>query len=163
MVRHIGIPRLNSCLDAKDMDGSGDVLHGVFAQIGKTDRKLLGDMLANGGADADPAGLGKGFEPRRNVDAVAKNIVALYDHVAHVDPDAKADAATFIDVRIAALNSLLDDDGAAHRIDDRRELYEKAVARRLEDATLMLSDQRIDELPCGGPSARRASLPRRCP
>ena len=145
------------------MDGSGDVLHAVFAQIGKTDRKLLGDMLANGGADADPAGLGKGFEPRRNVDAVAKNVVALYDHVAHVDADAKADAATFIDVRIAALNSLLDDDGAAHRIDDRRELDEKAVARRLEDAALMLSDQRIDELPCGGPSARRASLPRRCP
>ena len=108
-------------------------------------------------------GSARASKSRRNVDAVAKNIVALYDHVAHVDADAKADAATFIDVRIAALNSLLDDDGAAHRIDDRRELDEKAIARRLEDAALMLSDQRIDELPCGGPSARRASLPRRCP
>ena len=97
----------------------------VFAEIGKSDRKLLGDMLAHGRADADSAGLGKGFEARGNIDAVAKNVVALYDHITHVDANAKADAATFIDVGIAALNSLLDDDGATHRIDDRRELYEK--------------------------------------
>ena len=38
MVNHIDIPGLDSRLDAKDMDRSGDVLHAVFAQIGKTDR-----------------------------------------------------------------------------------------------------------------------------
>ncbi len=96
------------------------------------------------------ARLGKGSKPCSNVDAIAENVIALDDHVTHVDSDAKADAVTFIDVCISAFDSLLDDDGAAHRIDNRSELDKKTVACRLEDAALVLGDQRIDKLPAVG-------------
>ena len=141
---------LDARLDAIDMDRPGDVLDAVLAQIGEADRKLLADMLAHRRADADLAGLGERLEPRRDVDAVAKDVVALDDHVAHVDADAKADALAFVDVGIAVFHSLLHHDGAAHRIDDRGELDQEAVARGLDDAALVLGDQRIDELPAMG-------------
>jgi hypothetical protein len=42
-------------------------------------------------------------------------------------------------------------DGAAHRIDDRGELDQEAVARGLDDTALVLGDQWIDELPAMAP------------
>jgi hypothetical protein len=138
---------LDARLDAIDMDRAGDVLHAMLAEVGEADRKLLADMLAHGRADADLAGLGERLEPRRDVDAIAKNVIVLDDHVANVDADAKADALAFIDVGIAVFHALLHHDGAAHRIDDRRELDENAVTRGLDDTALVLGDQRIDELP----------------
>jgi hypothetical protein len=44
------------------------------------------------------------------------------------------------------LHALLQHHGAAHRIDDRGEFDEEAVARSLDDAALVLAGQRIDEL-----------------
>jgi hypothetical protein len=40
---------------------------------------------------------------------------------------------------------LLHDDGAAHGVDDRGELDQHAVSGRLEDASAVLADQRIDQ------------------
>ena len=129
------------------MDRPGDVLDAVLAQVDEADRKLLADMLAHGRADADLAGLGERLEPRRDVDAVAKDVLVLDDHVADIDADAKADVLAFIDVGIAVFHALLHHDGAAHRINDRGELDENAVTRGLDDTALVLGDQRIDELP----------------
>ena len=39
----------------------------------------------------------------------------------------------------------LDVDGAVHRIDDRRELNQRAVAHQLDDAPAMQLDRRIEE------------------
>jgi hypothetical protein len=139
------------------MDRPGDVLDAMLAQVDEADRKLLADMLAHRRADADLAGLGERLEPRRDVDAVAKDVVVLDNHVAHVDADTKADALALVDVGIAIFHALLHHDGAAHRIDDRGELDQEAVARGLDDTALVLGDQRIDELPAMALSA--ASVP----
>ena len=43
--------------------------------------------------------------------------------------------------------ALLDQDGAPHRVDDARELAERAVPHKLDDAALVLGDERLDQLP----------------
>jgi hypothetical protein len=47
---------------------------------------------------------------------------------------AKADAAAFIDICVAALHTLLHHNGAPNRINDRRELQEKTVSHGLTGA-----------------------------
>src|SRR3954451_9357930 len=49
--------------------------------------KLVDHVLVNGAADADPAGIGDLLDARRDVDAVAENIVLVDDDVAEVDAD----------------------------------------------------------------------------
>jgi hypothetical protein len=115
------------------MNWPGDVLDGMLAQIRKANRQFLGDMLAHCRADASLAGLGKGFETRRDIDTVTEDIVTLDDHIAHVDPDAKTDAATFIDICVAALHPLLHHHGAPYRIDDRCELPEETVTNGFDE------------------------------
>ena len=79
-----------------------------------------------------------------------------------IDADAKPDAPVFVDVGVAVLHPLLHHDGAAHGVDDRGELDQHAVAGGLDDAALVLGDQRVDQLAAMA-LARRASLPRRRP
>ena len=52
---------------------------------------------------------------------------------------------------LALGHALLDEHGAAHRVDDARELDQGAVAHELDDAPLVLGEERLDELPCGAP------------
>jgi hypothetical protein len=49
-------------------------------------------MIMNRIGDEHPAGIGQGFDPRRDVDAVAIEVVALDDHIAEIDADAQLDA-----------------------------------------------------------------------
>ena len=39
----------------------------------------------------DAAGLGDALDPRRDIDAIAKDVVALDDDVADIDPDPESD------------------------------------------------------------------------
>jgi hypothetical protein len=43
----------------------------------------------------DAARLGNSFDPRRDVDAIAKNVITLDDDIADVDPDPKPDGIGF--------------------------------------------------------------------
>jgi len=49
---------------------------------------------------ADAAGLGDAFEPRRDVDAVPQYVVALDQHIAEMDADAPFHAPVARDCRI---------------------------------------------------------------
>src|SRR5260370_16606092 len=97
--------------------------------------------------EAPPAGIGQGFDPCGDVDAVAVEVVTLDDNVAEIDPDAQFDAVVRPDARVPLGHRLLHCDGAAHRIDDARKFYQHAVAGGLDDATVVLADLRIDDLP----------------
>src|SRR6516165_8993255 len=136
---------LGSLLDAVDAHRPRDVLDTVLTEIGKPDRQLFADLLAHRVADADLAGGGKRLDPRRDVDAIAKH-VAFVDHdVAEVDADAKANALALRQIGVAVLHPPLHDDRATHRIDDRGELDQHAVAGGLKDAPAVLIDQRVDQ------------------
>ncbi len=135
-----GGPRSNP----KHMHRLGDILQCLIAEV--LDREIefsprLGQHRAR---DADAAGLGHGFEPRGDVDPVAKDVVAVDDHVAEIDPNAEVDAG------LGGLRAIghraLPPDCAAHRVDDARELDEEPVAGRLDDAPVMLGDPRVDQL-----------------
>jgi len=102
-------------------------------------------MVADRARDADAAGCGQPLQPRGDVDAVAINVVAVDDHVAEIDPDAKAQAALLGEIQIAVGHPALDFAGAAHRIDDAGKFRQHAIAGGLYDAPAMLFDLRIDE------------------
>ena len=64
-----------------------DILEALLAQIGELDRDLAANLIVSGSRYADASGLGNALKPCRNIDAVTKNIVALDQDVAEVDPD----------------------------------------------------------------------------
>jgi len=55
---------------------------------------LAFELVADTSSDADPARFGKAFQARRDVDAVAADVLVFDDDVSGVDPDAELDPAT---------------------------------------------------------------------
>ena len=49
--------------------------------------ELVPDLLVNGMGDANGARLGESLEAGSDVDAIAKDVVAIDDHVAKIDTD----------------------------------------------------------------------------
>ena len=100
----------------------------------------------DGIGDEHPAGIGQGFDPRGDIDAVAVEVVALDDHIAEIDADAQFDAVVRFDAGVALRYRLLHRDGAPHCIDDAGKFDQQTVAGGLDDPPVMLGDLRIDEL-----------------
>ena len=124
----------------------GDVLDLLLAQILEDKGQPVADVVVDRIGDEHPAGIGQGFDPRGDVDAVAIEVVALDDHVAEIDADAQFDAAVRRDAGVPLGHRLLHLDRAAHRIDDAGKLHQQAVAGGLDDAAPVLGDLRIEEL-----------------
>jgi hypothetical protein len=118
----------------------------MLAQVLKPEIDFVAHLVTHDPADADPARLGQGFQPRRDIDAIAEDVVVVDDDVAEIDADAKLDAALARDTVIAQRHLALQFDRAAHRIDDAREFDQEPVAGGLDDAPAMLGDFRISEL-----------------
>src|SRR5207245_5866759 len=87
--------------DAVDAHWPGDVLDLLLAQILKAEIELVAHLVAHDAADADAARLGQGFEPCRDIDAVAVDVALVDDDVAQIDADAELDAALLGDAVIA--------------------------------------------------------------
>ena len=84
--------------------------------------------------DQHAARLANALQPRRDVDAVAQNVVALDQHVAEIDADAIDDALRLRRLGVALDHQLLDRDRAFDGGDDGGKLQQQPVARRLDDA-----------------------------
>jgi hypothetical protein len=108
--------------------------------------QLVAHVVMNRIGDKYPAGIGQGFDPCGDVDAIAIEVVVLDDHVAKIDADAQFDAGVSTDAGVPLGHRLLHRDGAAHRINDARKLDQHAVAGGLDDAAAMLGYLRVDEL-----------------
>ena len=67
----------------------GDVLDALLAHVLERVRQPVADLVAHRAGDADAAGLGQRLQPRRDIDAVAEDVVVLGDDVAEIDADAK--------------------------------------------------------------------------
>ena len=79
--------------DAVDAHRPGDVLERLLAEVLEGEIELACGVLVHPRRDADAARLGQAFEPRRDIDAVAKDVAVLDDDVAEIDADAELDAA----------------------------------------------------------------------
>ena len=75
--------------DTISTDRLGDILDLLLAEIGEDDGQFGADLVAHCAGDADPAGLGQRFEPRGDIDTVAKQILALDDDIADMHADAR--------------------------------------------------------------------------
>ena len=126
--------------DIEHADRPGDVLDLLLAPVVEGEVELVADLVAHDAADADPAGLGQGFEPCGDIDAVAVDVVLIADDVAEIDADAELDPPLRRDGGVAHGHLALHVDRAAHRIDDAAELHQQAVAGGLDDAAAMLLD-----------------------
>jgi hypothetical protein len=81
------------------------------------------------------------------LDPVAKDVAVLGDHVAEIDADPKPDAPFVLQLGLAVEHAALDLGGAAHGIDNARKFGQQPVAGGFDDAAVVLSDLRVDQLP----------------
>ena len=71
------------------------VLQALLAEVGELDSHFAVDLPVHIIGNADAARLCDTFKPRRDVDAVAEDVVPFYDDVAEIDPDAELNAPVF--------------------------------------------------------------------
>jgi hypothetical protein len=79
----------------------------VLAHRLEREVELRLDLIVDVARDADTARLGEALEARRDVDAVAVDVVVLDDHVAEVDADAEPDTLLGRPVRFVLGHSAL--------------------------------------------------------
>ena len=65
-------------------------------------------MVADGAGDADATRRGKPLQPRCDPNAAAIDVVAIGDHVAEIDADAKSQAVLLGEIQIAIGHRPLD-------------------------------------------------------
>ena len=70
-------------------DHGSDVLHLLLTETVESDGELVADLIVNRAGNHDAAGLGKFLQPRRDVDPVAIDVVAVDHDVSQIDADAK--------------------------------------------------------------------------
>jgi hypothetical protein len=93
-----------------------------------------------------PPGSAKSLQPRRDIDAVAKDILGFDNYVAQVDPNAEADALVLGHIGVAVDHRALDLHCAPHRIHNTWKFHQHAVAGVLYGAPAMLLDLWIDQM-----------------
>jgi hypothetical protein len=85
------------------------------------------------------------FEPRRDVDTVAENVVAVDDDVSYVDAHAKLDAFVGRHRGVAFRRATLQINCAPYGIHHARELDQSSVAGGLDNTSAVLLDIGINE------------------
>src|SRR5262249_56589716 len=116
------------------------------ARVGEGISGLAGALPVRVFRKADTAGGRNLFEPCRDVDALAEHVASFNDDVSDVDADTEFDTAVARDAGIALCHSALHRYGAGDCFHDRRERKQQAVARGLDDLSLMSSNERIDQV-----------------
>ena len=99
-----------------------DVLQLCVALVREAKIELVAHLLMHRAGDGDASRLRDAFRPRRNVDAVAHQVVALDDDVADMDADAQGMRRPR-----AACVGLAVSPGAAHGLNSAGELDQEAV------------------------------------
>ena len=136
-----------------------DVLERLLAEIDEVRVDLAAHMLVGRARNQHAARLANPFQPRRDIDAIAQNVVALDQHVAEIDADAVDDAlrlgrrrrcAPTISFWIAIAHSTA--------ATTRGKLQQQPVAHRLDDAAAALRHQRPRRLAMLAHRPRRPRL-----
>jgi hypothetical protein len=130
--------------NAIDSDGTVDILDTPFSEVLETKTRMPEQLLANGLGNTDPAWFRKSLEPRRNIYAVAVNVVFVDDDIAGIDPNAQLELLVVVGGRIG--QAMLDVDGAAHRFNGAVELHKEPVAFAADESTLISADRRFDQV-----------------
>jgi hypothetical protein len=119
------------------------VLERSLAEIIKREVGLAPDLIEGAAGKIDPTRFAFTLDPRRDVNAVAKDIVAVDDDVADIDADTKVDLyySAFVPFGHLTLHGRRTDYG----IYDACELDQHAIASSLDDPTIVLGDSGIND------------------
>jgi hypothetical protein len=119
----LGLPR-RACLQQqpKHPHWLGDVFDPLCAEVLIVQRQLFVDVFVDGARYANAAGVGETLQPRRDVDPVTVDLIALDHHVAEVDADAELHPALRRQLRVLSFERGLNIHRAIHRLDDAGEL-----------------------------------------
>src|SRR6516165_7262222 len=122
----------------------GNVLNPVSPQRAVIEIELVPDLIINGLRYADGARLGERLEAGGDINAVAKDVVTVDDHIAEVDANPQLETALGRDRVVDGARGALHFHGAFQRIDDARKIRQQAVTGRADDPSAVRSDQRVD-------------------
>jgi hypothetical protein len=109
--------------------------------------KSSAHLVPNDTADADPTRLGQRLQTRRDIYAIAEDVVLLSDHVAEIDPDPELDPLFRRGPRVPLGHAALDLKRATNGVDHARELGKEAVAGVLHNPAAVFGDLGVDQFP----------------
>ena len=138
--------RLRHQVQPIDAHGPRDVLQALLAGIDEVGRHLALHLPPSVLGNRDAARFGNALDPRRDVDAVAKDILAFDDDVADVDPDPELDRIGFGATGIVLPKLSLNLDRAGDSVHGAREFHQRAVAHEFDDTAGMGRNHRVDKL-----------------
>jgi hypothetical protein len=125
-------------------DRKGNVLEILLAQIEELNRDLASNVIVGRRRDADAAGLCDALKPRRNVNAVSKDIMGLDDYVADIDAHAEGNTPVFNLTDGKFLDAGLELNSSSDRFDRARKLGQEPVAGVLHDAAAVFRNRGLN-------------------
>src|SRR5882672_8975287 len=128
------------------MHGVSYVLELFVAQRLVANNELVLDLLVDSAGDVNTPRLAQGLQPRRDIHAVAEDVILIDDHVAKIDADTILNLLIAGFSKITRRHALLNYDRAAHRFERTVEHGEKAIPHVLDDPSSMLRDSRVDRI-----------------
>jgi hypothetical protein len=123
----------------------GNVLEGLRPNVIPADLDLAPHLSIGVVRNANAARLGNAFQPGGDVDAIAKDIVVVYDDIADMDTDPVLNSDLLRDIGILRGHGALDFDRTAGRIDGAGKFHQQAVTGGLDDAAMMGSNSGVNK------------------
>ena len=122
-----------------------NIFEGLLSHIITGNLDLAPDLPVGIIGHADPARFGDALKAGSNIDTITKDIVVFNDNIADVNADAKFNPLDLRYIDIVFGHAALNFVGTSHGVNDAGKLDESAVAGVLDDASVMLSDFRIEK------------------
>ena len=126
--------------------GSGIFFTVLVAEIIPANRQFALDLLVDAAGNAHSTGLRESLQPRRDIDAIAHQVVALDHHVADVDSDAELHPAVVGERGCQSSMLCWIFKRGAHCLHGAGEFRNDAVAGAAEDPAFVRADDRGDPL-----------------
>ena len=120
--------------------------------------ELALDLVEGRSGQADAAGIGELLQARGDVHAIAIYVALIEDDVADIDADPVAELPVFGNAGILAPQRQLHFDREADRVHNAGELHQRAVARELDDAAVILGSSGIEDIVAVPPKGRQSTL-----
>ena len=134
-----------------------DVLKREAPEVVELRLDPVADEIMHCARDHDATRRRFALQPRRHVDAIAVEVVAVDDQVAQVQADAEHNGSILGLILVGLGHGLLELDGGAQRINRAGELDQSPVASQLDQPPSMTRQYRLQTLLSDGP-CRRASV-----
>ena len=128
------------------MQGARDILDELIAHVLKMVGQFIADLFVYCLRDGYAVGLGQAFQPRRDVDAIAEDVLRFGNYIADIDADTESEPSLVRNFGITEVHPALHFNRAGDRLDDARKLREHPVASRFDDPPAMQSDSRGEQL-----------------